>query len=629
MSFDLGGITHVVAESNDTRCVPKETSQAVTARITGGENASQGTPEALTTIAERKARGDFPEVDPGQQASMAVEDAQEVLTWLRKIDAVQVQSFMDERYSVYRSTLPMESVDPEPVVRAKWARVSYYFLLKEFTQRKCLTPSIMEGLKSMLNLNDLASSALHTLEASVSNLDVTSAHPFFQYIDGCWQEARSKIPSFPQALEAEMKRKWFTKCCMSTVGAFFEQLHANRQEMRFLSLDGLADTPRTVLKRTGKVDYTAILASKAKPHGWTRPTLLMHFVEVTKTSTVFVVAGAAMATFQHCEIGCVYDMVIPGRCVHLNSSEDKYGIKGQFEVALKFPCSVKPSNQVCACHYDYNFVDWAVLNQQRPQSFVDVLGKVIGEPIRDANAPMDKMLVTLANGDYRQDIAFLGEQAHIRLRVNDIVAIGAAKIHEYRSERYLQTAFLTVVEINPTPCSVYTIKETVHDEGPKRKAIRMNPRALLTVQRAKQIISSMDSATKNGEDVAKQEFILHGKLLELTTTFFSEDPPLLDLRDGEVICWKTILKDETGELHVKVWDRPCNEIFRVTAAGMRFYWEEGVEDAARQTGILQAFNKYFHLNMRLLCSSEIQGGRSSRVPARVHVNVNAIEFVEA
>ena len=91
----------------------------------------------------------------------------------------------------------------------------------------------------------------------------------------------------------------------------------------------------TVLRRTGTISYSAMLAVKNKPTNWSTATLLLHFVEQPQASTVFVTTDPARAQIEKCEPFRFYDLV-PGKCVRNCPGEHKYGVQVKYEVTLKF-----------------------------------------------------------------------------------------------------------------------------------------------------------------------------------------------------------------------------------------------------------------------------------------------------
>ena len=71
----------------------------------------------------------------------------------------------------------------------------------------------------------------------------------------------------------------------------------------------------TSLRRVGKQSYSAMLVAKATLPNRTPPQMLLHFVEETKVSTVFVVSNEAHGQFFALELWRIYDMQIDGKCV--------------------------------------------------------------------------------------------------------------------------------------------------------------------------------------------------------------------------------------------------------------------------------------------------------------------------
>ena len=87
----------------------------------------------VNDIITRHASGKFPEVLPSETLTPSdINDGvEDVLAWGRKIEHVLIQSYMNERYREYREASQVFE-DPEPLIRAKWAREYYYFHLSKF-----------------------------------------------------------------------------------------------------------------------------------------------------------------------------------------------------------------------------------------------------------------------------------------------------------------------------------------------------------------------------------------------------------------------------------------------------------------------------------------------------------------
>ena len=81
-------------------------------------------------------------------------------------------------------------------------------------------------------------------------------------------------------------------------------------------------------------------------------------------------------------------MQIAGKCVRINNATIKYGVKNTQEVSLKSYCKLELSKQAWPVNIQYELLSWDSLNQQEPDTFVDVHGKVIGKPILDASSTL-------------------------------------------------------------------------------------------------------------------------------------------------------------------------------------------------------------------------------------------------
>ena len=57
----------------------------------------------ITDIADRIYSDVFPVVEPAKQKSLSQCEAEEVLAWVQKEDAVLIQSYINEQYEKYRS----------------------------------------------------------------------------------------------------------------------------------------------------------------------------------------------------------------------------------------------------------------------------------------------------------------------------------------------------------------------------------------------------------------------------------------------------------------------------------------------------------------------------------------------
>ena len=91
------------------------------------------------------------------------------------------------------------------------------------------------------------------------------------------------------------------------------------------------------------------------------------------------------------------------------------------------------------------------------------------------------------------------------------------------------------------------------------------------------------------------------------------------------MCWQTALRDSTGSVQVKVWDKACYQLFAVTASGFRDLWEKGVEDVTTQEEVLDQLNK--NLEHKVSCSCNVVGRKYGKDKSLldVQINVNNLE----
>jgi len=220
----------------------------------------------------------------------------------------------------------------------------------------------------------------------------------------------------------------------------------------------------------------------------------------------------------------------------------------------------------------------------------------------------------------------LGEHANARVHVGDIVALGGVRLSKYHEQRTLQTTFLTVVEINPTrrPNEAYDINCT--EDGPKRKALKLSFPAAKTVLH----VQELKAAILNDPPMVlppAQEVTLEGHLPKLTPAFFDADVPIMEGNKKELMCWQTTLRDSTGSVQVKVWDKACYHLFAVAASGFRALWEKGVDDVTTQEEVLDQLNTYLDQKVSCFCTVVARKYGKDGSLLDVQINVNNLEVL--
>ena len=380
------------------------------------------------------------------------------------------------------------------------------------------------------------------------------------------------------------------------------------------------------LRRTGKTQFSGYLAVKAETSNWSKETTLMHFVEQSGASSVFVVSEEARKLLMKCECGRIYELEVSGRCLHNCDSVAKYGVKTPFEVVMKYICPVQLSKNAWPFRFPYEFHSWETLNQVPEGACLDLIGAALDTPMRDHNTSLAKLIVLLGNGDMQQQIELLGQHAMVTITKGDKVAISGLRMKIWNHRRTLQTNYLSVVEVNPKLEDQKLIEmfEEV-SEGPKRKALRLTPTTAMTVAEIKNLGEQLLEDARSFRDRETSAFAVTGKFMTFTTDFFQQDPPILDTAKGPIMCWNTILEDDTGRLNVKVWDKACYELFHITVDKMQELWEEGNEKTASQEAILESLNTQIDVKVICLCKPEVWTYGKKEKTHKIQNNVNQLE----
>ena len=86
--------------------------------VSDAEEQEETAAQIAELIEQRWSNKEFPAVLPGEQEQCA--DAADVLDLARKQDHVAIQSYVEDKYKLYRETNPSDPSVPERVRRADW-----------------------------------------------------------------------------------------------------------------------------------------------------------------------------------------------------------------------------------------------------------------------------------------------------------------------------------------------------------------------------------------------------------------------------------------------------------------------------------------------------------------------------
>ncbi len=192
-------------------------SEAVSASV-GSEAAlppdTEETP-VLTIIASRARENEFPLVLPKQLPEELKPMAAETLAWVQKEEYVRIQSYMQEKYSTFRASLPPCTL-AEPIIHARWAREFYDVHLREYVSS---IKDVAVDFTPMVNPDELPEN-----ERAGAKLLLRQVQP-------------SHVPQIHArvAVELEIAKKTMKSSTLAMLGSVFEKTWAMKHYYCILS----------------------------------------------------------------------------------------------------------------------------------------------------------------------------------------------------------------------------------------------------------------------------------------------------------------------------------------------------------------------------------------------------------
>ena len=119
-------------EENDTK-EESENESAVVVEVSepaDEEKIEAEDSDVLELIRTRFEAKEFPAVQPQEVSAEELSSATAVGDMVRQHQHVRIQSYIDKKYAEYRELLPEDDV-PETLIKARWARDTYYVHVKE------------------------------------------------------------------------------------------------------------------------------------------------------------------------------------------------------------------------------------------------------------------------------------------------------------------------------------------------------------------------------------------------------------------------------------------------------------------------------------------------------------------
>lgn len=387
-----------------------------------------------------------------------------------------------------------------------------------------------------------------------------------------------------------------------------------------------SDIGSTAIKRTKSSKVALMLMAKSKPSNWSTSTLLCLFEEKTGARTVIVATEAAMESLLTCDVGRIYDVLIPGKCVKVASGKQTYGHRISQEVHTKRPLTVDGSLETWSSIFKYSFIDWQLLDQKEAGSVVDIIGRVSTLPERDFTSKIDKVQISVVNGEFTTTLDLLGEEASILFEVGDVILCGGLRVKEYRNVRSLQTSFLTIIEINPQKRDGIPAVPPIDNE-PKRKVMRISDTNVCSVAELLSLQQQMEQDAKADKAVIEKNVTVTGTLDSFDVKLFARQSPTVG-EENLKICLPVNFKDNTGTIVMTLWDKAGSKLLDMSAERLLAMWEDGVEDEDKQDDLLDILNDRVRIGqVRITATVKVRKYGIKDMKYDVQVNANFLEFV--
>ena len=273
-----------------------------------------------------------------------------------------------------------------------------------------------------------------------------------------------------------------------------------------------------------------VFLSKAAPVGWTTPTLLLRAMFQSKQEFLIVATHAAKDSLSALDLRRVYDVEIPGSCLRANKQGEKNGVTGEYEVHLRFPPKVTIAQQAWPIQVPYSLTNFRDINQLDAPAHVDLIGRVHTTGRYNGDGGLPKREAQLQSEEEVVTVEFLGDHSKTTFKKGDIVAMKGAKLDEYKGKRTIVTAYLTVVEINPTSNSSLRAPPELPSGSVVKKALQMKAGPPVSIGHVQDTMRQMEaransepSQTSSGDE--EYRFSLVANVKEFDEAVFAAGAP--------------------------------------------------------------------------------------------------------
>ena len=170
--------------------------------------------------------------------------AQSLLQHVQKTQYVQIQSYIDERYQDFRSTAVVDD-KPEEVVRAEWARDSYYTHLAAFQASQGIpTSAIPDSFSAIVPLHKLSKEDSQRVEDLRMRMEDNVEGELARFLDAKLHDIAERLPNMPEVILANLKDTWLVEHCVEVLEEYVSHVENVDDAWKFvpeLKLEDIAE----------------------------------------------------------------------------------------------------------------------------------------------------------------------------------------------------------------------------------------------------------------------------------------------------------------------------------------------------------------------------------------------------
>ena len=185
----------------------------------------------LATIVDRLAAETFPVVAPAECVGEAASTAGETLSFAQKCETVELQSYLDEQWRLFRSTAIYDDDGSEAVRRAIWSREYYYKHMRSFFQsRDTYDETAFAHVQRLFGQTPVKEEVLQKARQLSARIGSEEERALGLHIERAWENFQTSLPDFARSDNIASKTLWWQNLCIDVLERFLE---APRQPMAY------------------------------------------------------------------------------------------------------------------------------------------------------------------------------------------------------------------------------------------------------------------------------------------------------------------------------------------------------------------------------------------------------------